>query len=327
MRWAVGFWRRLLYSIVTIFLIISISFMLVHLMPGEPIVGLIGQEEYYYLLDNNPEELERLSRKYGLKDPLFMQYGRYLQSVVKLDFGYSHINHEEVGQRVIRACFNTLLLSIPTWIIGGLLGGTLGLIAGWKPKGIFDRVTTPIFLLLYTIPSNCIALLLLILFSYKLRLFPINGMVSPGTQGLARTMSMLRHMTLPLFILILMRTAGNFMLMKSAVSQIREEEYILTASSKGLSEFGVLFRHVLRNALLTYGTSMAIQMGFLLSGSLVIETVFGWKGMGQLMLDAVNRKDFPTAQLCFLLSAICVVGANWIGESINMMVDPRLRDE
>ena len=319
--------KKFLYAICTVYMIISLSFLLIHIMPGKPIMYLVGQEEYYYLLDQYPAELEALKLKFGLDDSLWVQYKKYLKCIATLDFGRAYSNHQPVSQNVLRAAKSTLLLSIPTWILGGILGAVLGTLAGWRTKGIFDRITTPFFLFVNTIPSNCIGLIFLIIFSYKLKIFPINGMVGPGLSGRVRFWSLLNHMALPLIILVLSRTAGNFMLMKSSVSQICNEDYLITAESKGLEDKKVLFRHVLCNALLPYSTSLSIQLGWLLSGAMIVEVIFGWKGMGSLMFDAVSRRDFPTAQLCFLISAVSVVAANWISDIVNIIIDPRVRDE
>ena len=319
--------KKTAVAVLTIWLIITISFALVHTMPGDPIIFLIGEEEYYYLLDNDPEYLNQLVDKYGLNDSLAVQYGRYMKSVVTLDFGESYSNHQPVIDNFLTAARWTLMLSVPTLLISCVLGAILGIHAGIRPGGRFDRVTTPLFLVLNTVPSNCLSLLLLILFAYRLRWVPINGMVSPGVSGIARTLSLLHHMALPLFILVVFRTSGDFMLMKSTVSQIRAEEYVLTARSKGIGERKVLFRHVLKNALVPYSTSLCMQLGGLLSGSMVVEVVFGWKGMGQMMYTAVSNRDFATAQFCFLLSAACVVLSNLLGDVVNAAIDPRIREE
>lgn len=319
--------KKTAVAVLTIWLIITISFALVHTMPGDPIIFLIGEEEYYYLLDNDPEYLNQLVDKYGLNDSLAVQYGRYMKSVVTLDFGESYSNHQPVIDNFLTAARWTLMLSVPTLLISCVLGAILGIHAGIRPGGRFDRVTTPLFLVLNTVPSNCLSLLLLILFAYRLRWVPINGMVSPGVSGIARTLSLLHHMALPLFILVVFRTSGDFMLMKSTVSQIRAEEYVLTARSKGIGERKVLFRHVLKNALVPYSTSLCMQLGGLLSGSMVVEVVFGWKGMGQMMYTAVSNRDFATAQFCFLLSAACVVLSNLLGDIVNAAIDPRIREE
>lgn len=318
--------KKFVLALFTIFIIITISFSLIHFMPGNPLISLVGQEEYYYLLENYPDELVKIEEKYGLKESYIVQYKKYLENILHMDFGTAYYNKQPVLDNVLTACKFTLMLSIPTWILGGILGCLLGTIAGWKPGGNFDRISTPLFLFLNTIPSNCMGLIFLIVFSYRLKLFPINGMVSPGLVGFDKFLSMVHHIALPLIISIVFRTSSNFMLMKSSVSQIRNEDYIITATSKGLSDKKVLFKHLMRNALLPYGTSMFIQFGFLFSGSMILEVIFGWKGMGQLMANAVSRKDFPTAQLCFLISAITVVVANLLGDIFNGLIDPRIRE-
>ena len=316
--------KRLLGALLTIYVVITVSFFMVRFRPGDPLQHLVGQEEYYYLMENDPAELERLAEKYGLNDPVGVQYLRYLENVIHMDFGIAYSNKQPVVENVLNCMSWTIMLSIPTWIVGGLLGGILGVIAGWKPGKLFDSIMTPIALFLNTVPSNCIAILALVVFAYNLRWVPIGGMTSGMTTGWARTADILHHMALPLSILILFRVSGDFMLMKSSVSQIRREDYTTTARAKGLPERKVLFRHVMKNALLPYVTSMCMQMGSLLSGSMMIETIFGWKGMGQLFYNAVSNRDFPTAQLCFLISAFCVVTANLVSDLIITVIDPRV---
>lgn len=319
--------QRILIALGTIFIIISLSFLLIHVMPGDPIIHLVGQEEYYYLLDSNPEELERLEEKYGLNDSLFQQYLRYLKSIATLDFGTSYSTQLPVVDTVFSACKWTLILAIPVWLLGGLIGAILGVLAGYRPGKLFDRIMTPIFVVINTIPSNCLSILFLVIFAYKLQIFPINGMVAAGTEGLERIVSICEHMCLPFCILLLFRISSDFLLMKSSVSQVRKEEYIITATSKGLSEKKVLFRHVMKNALLPYLTSFCMQFGSLLSGSMIVEVIFGWKGMGTLLYNAVSTRDFPTAQFCFLLTAFMVVFANLVSDVLNAALDPRLREE
>ena len=316
--------KRLLGALLTIYVVITVSFFMVRFMPGDPLQHLVGQEEYYYLMENDPAELERLAEKYGLNDTIGVQYLRYLDNVIHMDFGIAYSNKQPVVENVLNCMSWTIMLSIPTWIVGGLLGGILGVIAGWKPGKLFDSIMTPIALFLNTVPSNCIAILALVVFAYNLRWVPIGGMTSGMTTGWARTVDILHHMALPLSILILFRVSSDFMLMKSSVSQIRREDYTTTARAKGLPERKVLFRHVMKNALLPYVTSMCMQMGSLLSGSMMIETIFGWKGMGQLFYNAVSNRDFPTAQLCFLISAFCVVTANLVSDLIITVIDPRV---
>ena len=137
---------------------------------------------------------------------------------------------------------------------------------------------------------------------------------------------MVHHMVLPVLVLSLFRTSSNFLLMKSYVSQIREEDYITVAIAKGVSRTHVLFRHVLRNVLVPFVTTLCVQIGHILSGSMLVEVVFSWKGMGTLIYDAVNNRDYPVVQMCFLLIAICVVLFNFISDVLCMYIDPRIQD-
>ena len=182
------------------------------------------------------------------------------------------------------------------------------------------------FLFLNTVPTNCVGVVFLVVFAFRLKLFPLNGMTSGGLVGMARFWDIVWHAALPVIILVLFRTSSNFLLMKSNVSQIKDEDYTVTARSKGLPERRILFRHVLKNAMLPYVTSLCIQVGSLLSGSMMLEVIFGWKGMGQLFYNAVSSRDFPTAQACFIISATCVVLGNWLGDALVAAIDPRIKE-
>lgn len=318
--------KKAVIAILTVYVVITVSFLMVRFMPGDPLVHLVGQERYYELLEDAPAELERIAERYGLNDTLWEQYVSYLKSTVTLDFGIAYSNKQPVLDNVLERAGWTLVLSVPTFILGGLLGAALGVLAGWRPGGLFDKITTPIMLFLNTVPTNCIGILFLVAFAFKLGWFPVNGMTSGGLSGLAKAADILWHAALPLTLLVLFRTAGNFLLMKSNVSQIRGEEYITTAYSKGLGERKVLFVHVVRNAMLPFVTSLCMQFGGLLSGSMILEVIFGWRGMGNLFYTAVSSRDFPTAQLCFMISAVCIVAGNLLGDVVIAAIDPRIKE-
>lgn len=319
-------WKKALMALVTIFVIITLSFLMVRFMPGDPLMHLVGQEEYYYLQEFNPSELERIGEKYAVSGSLGEQYVNYLTSILTLDFGTAYSNKQPVLSNILSSAKWTLVLTVPVMILGCILGGILGAIAGWKPGKLFDKIATPIFLFLNTVPSNCIGVIFLVVFAFKLKLFPLNGMTSGTETGWKAIVDILWHAALPIVILTLFRTASNFMLMKSSVSQVRQEDYAVTARSKGLSERKVMFRHVLKNAVLPYISSLCIQLGGLLSGSMVLEVIFGWRGMGQLFYNAVSSRDFPTAQACFIISATGVVLGNLLGDTINAAIDPRVKE-
>lgn len=316
----------LIRAVALIFAIISINFILIHLMPGDPIMHILGDEQYFTLYNQFPEKLEEVRRLYSLNGSLPEQYFRYLGQVVTFRFGHSFIGGESVAKTVLFRMKWTALLALTAIALATIIGGALGVLAGYRKGGRLDRTLTGLFLFLQTIPANCLALILLVIFSYKLHWFPVGGMVSGRLHGWLRFVSILHHMALPVLVLTLFRTSSNFLLMKSYVSQIRDEEYIVVAVAKGVSRRHVLFRHVLKNVLVPFVTTICLQIGHILSGSMLIEVVFSWKGMGTLIYDAVNNRDYPTVQMCFLLIAVCVVFFNFVSDMLCMYIDPRIQD-
>ncbi len=326
MKWAyLG--KRILVAVLTIFIIISINFVLVNSMPGDPLVNILGDEEYYKIKNDAPEVLESIREKYGLDESLPVRYAKYVKSILTLDFGFSYTKKQPVIDVITHRLYWTLVLAIPATILSALIGGFLGIKAGWKQGGAFDKIATPIALFLNTLPTNCIAILFLSFFSYQLGWFPISGVTSGGLHGAEKTMDVLWHMVLPLSIMVIMRSCGNFIHMKSYVTRIKSEEYILTAVSKGLADEKVLRRHVRKNCILPYITIISMQFGGIVSGSVIIETVFSWIGMGDLMNKAISSSDFPMMQFCFLMTAACSVLANLFADLLYVVIDPRIREE
>lgn len=319
--------KRLLEAVFIVFCIITINFVLIRFMPGDPVVHIIGEDEYLRLEAEAPEVIEEVRREYGLDKPIPVQYVTYLNKTLRLDFGNSYRTKLPVLETVAFRMRWTLLLTIPAIVLSALAGGTLGLRAGWKKGRRLDAIISPIMLFLNTIPTNCMAILVLMTFAFQLGLFPISGITSGGLSGLAKAIDILWHMTLPLMILVVLRTSSYYMLMKSTVQSIRDEEYITVARSKGFTQGQVLRRHVLKNALCPYLTSVCMQFGHILGGSMLVEVVFSWKGMGTLIYDSVNTKDFPMLQTCFLFIGICVVLFNLLADILNMCIDPRIREE
>ena len=319
--------KRLVEAVFIVFCIITINFILIRFMPGDPVVHIIGEDEYLRLEAEAPEVIEEVRREYGLDQPIPVQYAAYLNKTLHLDFGNSYRTKLPVLETVLFRMRWTLLLTIPAILLSAVLGGALGLEAGWKKGGPLDTVVSPIMLFITTIPTNCMAILFLLVFAFRMGLFPISGITSGGLSGLAKAVDILWHMALPLMILTILRTASYYMLMKSTVQTIRDEEYITVARSKGFSQRQVLRRHVLKNALCPYLTSVCMQFGHILGGSMLVEVVFSWKGMGTLIYDSVNTKDFPMLQTCFLIIGVCVVMFNLLADILNMCIDPRIREE
>lgn len=318
--------NRILISLGTIFLIVTISFILVNLMPGDPLINIMGDDEYYKVKSSDPELLEQIAEKYGLNGSLGERYVKYMGNILRLDFGFSFTRNRPVLEVVWYRLRWTLVLAIPATVLSALFGALLGIRAGWDENGLLNRIMTPLTLVLNTIPTNCIAILFLALFSYKLRLFPISGMASGGLTGWAYIRDVMWHMCLPLTIMVMSRTCSNFIHIKSYVAQVKGEEYILAAVAKGVPKRKVLHRHVLKNAMLPYVTILCMQFGHIVSGSVMIEVVFSWVGMGNVMNTAISASDFPIMQMCFLLTAVCMVVSSVIADLLYVLLDPRIKE-
>ena len=316
----------LLRAAVLLFVIISLNFFLVRAMPGDPVVHILGEEQYFTLEHQHPELLAAVRADYGLDGSVLRQYGRYVYNVVTLRFGNSYTDGQDVASVVFFRLRWTLLLSLVSVVLSAIIGGALGVLAGYYKGRKVDSVLTFFALLLDTIPANCLALIALVIFAFKLRWFPVGGMSAGGVTGWAKALSIMRHMVLPVTVLSLFRSSTNFLLMKSFASQVKDEEYIAVAAAKGLPGRKVLFRHLLRNVMVPYSTMLCMQFGYIISGSMLIEVVFSWKGMGTLIYSAVQTRDYPTVQMCFLLIAVCVVAFNFLAEIISMLIDPRIKD-
>ena len=315
----------LIKALALILAAISINFLLIQLMPGDPVLNILGEQEYFLLETNNPEILEKVRAQYGLDGSLAEQYLRFLQNVATLRFGTSFLTGQSVIEVVIFRMRWTLLLALTSIAISAAVAGALGVIAGYQKGGRLDSALTFIFLILQTMPANCLALIALVIFGFHLQWFPVSGMASGGHIGIARLFDTMYHMALPVIVLTLFRIPSNFLMMKSFVSQIREEEYITTAVAKGLP-LNILFgRHVLKSVLVPYVTLLCLQFGFIFSGSMLIEVVFSWRGMGTLIFGALNSRDYPTVQLCFLLTTVCVVIFHFIADILAWTLDPRIK--
>jgi peptide/nickel transport system permease protein len=311
----------------TVFLlIISFNFVIIRLLPGDPLLNMIGENEYYYLSQKKPEILENMRVEYQLDGNLPQQYIRYLMKTSRMDFGYSYFHAAKVTDVVVRRLGWTLLLTVPSIIIAAVLGAALGLASGWR-QGKLEKTLTPLFIFLNSVPSYCLGILALFYLAFTARLFPIGGMASAGTQGFARVMDILWHMVLPVSILVIGKTAYNYLIMKNCVTLVKNEDYILIAKSKGLTEKRILMHHLLRNALLPYMATVFMQFGYAMSGVMTLEVVFSWTGTGKLVADSALAKDYPVLQLSFLLLCICIMATNLLADLLGTWIDPRTKSE
>ncbi len=317
--------RHLAEGIFIIFCIITVNFFLIRFMPGDTVCHILGEDEYFSLMSTAPEKIEEVRADYGLDKSYPEQFAAYLSKTLRLDFGNSFRTKNSVFSTILFRARWTLWLAIPTIFVSGIIGASTGLYCGRKNGSRLDGLLTGISLLISTIPTNCLAILFLVFFAFKAGWFPISGITSGGYTGFAKTLDIFRHMQLPLIIMILYRSASNHLLMRSTAMQIGKSEYIDTAVSKGMSERRLRLCHMLKNTLCPYITSLCMQFGNVLTGAMMVEIVFSWKGMGTLIYDSVTSKDFPMLQGCFLFIGICVVVSNFVADLLCMIIDPRIK--
>lgn len=317
--------RAFWYAVVFL-LVVTFNFFLVRLMPGDPLVHLLGEEGYLYLYVHQPQALAEIKAKYGLDKPVPVQYLTYVRNCLRGDFGWSYQYGQPVFKVILFRLKWTLVLLLPAIAISAVLGAWLGSLAGWRMGRRAEVLSTSILLFLYSLPTYCLGMILILLLAYYADLFPLGGMVGEGSSGLARVGDVLWHLALPLTVLVVHNTAYNYLIMRNAVAQVKIEDFVLTAAAKGLKEKQVLFRHVFRNALPPLITVVALDFGFLVAGVLLVEVVFSWQGMGSLIYDAVVSRDYPLLQGCFLILACCVLLANFVADLLYALVDPRIRE-
>jgi peptide/nickel transport system permease protein len=313
--------RQAIRYSVSLFIIVTLIFIIPRMMPGDPFVSLLGEEVYY----RSPELVAELKAQYGLDRPLPEQYISYLHNLVHGNFGYSFHYSQPVWSVIAYKMKWTFVLLIPSVILGAIVGIVLGSVAGWRHGRGMDTAVTSLFLFIYSMPHYWLAMIFVLIFAFYLGLFPLSGITGGGLAGAEKLKDVLWHMALPTFVLTLFGASYNYFIMRGSVLQVLGEGFVLTARAKGLSEKDVLFRHVLRNAMLPLVTVIALDFGFMVSGALLVEIVFSWGGMGTLVYDAVLARDYPLLHGSFLIIAFCVLAANFMADVLYAVIDPRIR--
>jgi peptide/nickel transport system permease protein len=295
-------------------------------MPSNPVDILIsplqGQEKM------GPEVREALMRDLGLDKPLYIQFFVYLKNVFTLNFGYSFVSPRPVAKIIRERLVNTLVLMFSGNILSIFMAVTIGVISAWKHNSKIDISSLISALTLSSMPMFWVGGIILLIFSVRLDLFPMFGTVRIGYSHpnlLSFLSDYLHHLALPMITMALVSYGGLFLIMRNALLDVFSEDYILTAKAVGLSERIIIFKNALRNAMLPLITILAIRLGFMISGSLLTETVFAWPGLGYTIYQAVEYRDYPVLQGTFLIVTILVVLSNFIAELIYGYADPRVR--
>ncbi|TWF58706.1 ABC transporter permease [Neorhizobium alkalisoli] len=308
--------------VITIFVIATINFVLVRAAPGDPAAVIAGQSGA-----TDEKFLAQVRAEYGLDQPYVVQLGAYLGKVATLDLGYSYRLRRPVKDLIAERLGPTLLLTLSAFLISLLGGVVFGALAGVRHGKISDLAISLLALILYATPVFWFGLMLVLLFSIKLEWLPAFGYVDmrAGSFGpFAYALDVLKHLCLPALTLGAIYMAMYARLMRASVIEVAAEDYIKTARAKGLTEGAILRGHMLRNASLPVITFAGLQVGAMIGGAVVVETVFSWPGLGRLIFDAVTSRDYPVLLGLFLVMSILVIAVNLLTDLIHRLVDPRL---
>lgn len=316
--------KRLLMMIPLLIGITLISFVIMHLAPGEPTD---------LQTDLNPkasaEMRERLRERYGLNQPLTVQYGQWLGRLVRLDFGESFAqDHRPVFDKIVERLPVTIMINVLSIVTILAVAVPLGIFSAVRRNSPFDRATTVLVFAGFAMPSFWLALLLMDYLGVRLGVFPIAGLKSIGYEYLGffgQIWDVVHHLILPVFVSAFGGLAGFSRYMRSNMLEVIRQDYILTARAKGLPESQVICRHALRNALLPVITILGLSVPGLIGGSVIFETIFAIPGMGKLFYDGVMMRDYPLIMGILVIGAVLTLIGNLLADLGYAMADPRIR--
>ena len=300
--------RRLLLLVPTVFGVVTLVFFFVHMIPGDPVEVMLGETA-------QSADKEALRHQLGLNDPLPKQYLDFLNGVAHGELGQSFFFHESVFKVIVERIPATARLAVVAMLIAILIAVPAGILAAVRRNTVFDNAAMLGSLFGVAMPNFWLGPLLIILFALKLEWFPVAGDEGPLA------------IILPALTLGLGLAAILSRMTRSSVLEVLSEDYVLTARAKGLPERTVILKHVLRNALMPVITIVGLQIGGLLSGAIITETVFSWPGVGSLLVGAIQSRDYPLVQGCVLVISISYVVVNLAADLAYALVDPRIRLE
>jgi ABC-type dipeptide/oligopeptide/nickel transport system permease component len=298
--------RRLLLTVPVVWIVVTLVFALIHLVPGDPVAQMLGEGA-------STTQIERLRQELGLDRPLWEQYRTYMAGVVRGDLGISFRNQETVARSILERYPATIELAIAATIFSILVAVPLGVLAAIRRGRTLDHFVGFISLFGVSLPNFALGPILILFFSIVLGVFPVSG-----REGFS-------HLILPAITL-----GGGFAaimtrIVRGSVLEEIRQDYVRTARAKGLGERTVLFGHALRNGLIPVITVLGLQAGLLLGGAMITEIIFSWPGLGRLTYQAISARDYPLAQGCFLTIALTYILINLATDVLYSVVDPRIR--
>ncbi|HEV7921373.1 MAG TPA: ABC transporter permease [Thermoanaerobaculia bacterium] len=319
--------RRLSYAVLTFFGITVATFVLIHSVPGDPVQFFLGKSGSTHI---NYAALEAIKHEFHLDQPLPVQYGWWLRGILTLDLGRSITDRRPVTEVILEKLPNTFQLNLIAFLLAASVGVPAGLWSASRSGRASERASAVLFFLLYSLPTFWVALLLMELFSVKLRVLPLFGMTSDSYLDLAtgaRLLDRLRHLVLPVITLAYAQLAIFARFSKSALTEVIRQDFITTARAKGATPGAVLWRHAFRNALIPLITLLGLTIPMLISGSVIVEQIFQWDGVGHLYFQSILSRDYPVVLGLTVATALVTLFASLFADLLYAFADPRIRLE
>ena len=313
--------RRLIQAVPLMLGVVMINFVLIHLAPGSFLELMTAENQV-----SDPATVALLRTTYGLDDPAWLQLLKYIWALMHFDFGFSYRQNMPVIDAIRINLPATVLLMISSITLAFAVGVAAGVVASTKVRTVWDTVVSVAAMFFFAAPSFWLGIMMIVLFAVKLGWMPVGGMATIGgaATGFGGVLDILHHLILPTSALGLFYAAVYARVMRSSMLEVSQLDFVRTARAKGLSRTRVTISHVLRNALLPVITILGVQMGTILAGSVVIESVFSWPGIGSLLFDSVSSRNYPVVLGILVLGSMIVIVANTAVDLIYMWLDPRI---
>jgi len=317
--------RRLFYAVLTFFGISIIVFVLIHIVPGDPVLFYVPMGGSGTI---SPAALQAIKHAHHLDEPLLAQYRWWLQGLLTLDLGTSITARRPVAELIGEKLPNSFQLNGIALLLAAAIGVPIGLWSAMRSGRLSERAAAVTFFLLYSLPSFWVALLLMQLFSVRYDILPLFGMRSEQYLQLstgARIVDRLTHLVLPVVTLAYAQLAIFARFSKAAVTDVIRQDFITTARAKGVAPGSVLWRHAFRNALIPLITLLGLTIPYLISGSVIVEQIFQWDGIGRLYLESILKRDYPTVLGLTVVTAVVTLLASLAADLMYAVADPRIR--
>jgi peptide/nickel transport system permease protein len=315
--------RKIVWLVVTLYFVVTFNFVLFHLLPGNP-VRLLARSGHL-----TPQAVAEITKVYGLNHPPLQQYLIYLNGLLHGQLGISYTYREPVSTLLGQYLGNTVVLLTAATLLTIVLGVLAGVVAANRRGRGYDSATVTASVIGWSLPTFWTGLILAFVLGVWLHAFPIFGMETPNavyTSPLQRIEDIASHLFLPTLTLIIVNIAQFVLVARASVIEVMYEDFMLTATAKGLLPRRVLWRHAVRNALLPVVTASALLIGLVVAGAIEVETVFSWPGMGLLVYNSVLNRDYPVIEAAFLVFAIVVLLVNFASDLLYQALDPRVRE-